>query len=374
MKAIALVPGTTTLRLVERPEPAITQPDEVKLRVLQVGICGTDREEASGGRAEAPPGKTELVIGHEMLGQVVEVGNAVSVVKPGDYAVLSVRRGCGHCPACDTNRSDMCYSGDYTERGIKGRDGYQAEYIVDSEENLVKIPTEMATIGVLTEPMSVIEKAIDEALLIQAARLPDANDPLHWLKGKQTLVAGIGPIGLLAAFALRLRGADVLGLGRQDASSVRPSMLTRVGAKYVDERLVKPNRLKEHLDPIDLIFEATGAASLEFDLLSALGMNGLYVLTGIPGGDRPMNIEGAALMRQLVLRNQVMVGSVNASRKHFQMAVDDLGRAREAWGNAIDQMITHRFHYTQFAEALSIHSPSEIKTVLEWGTLEGGTE
>jgi threonine dehydrogenase-like Zn-dependent dehydrogenase len=369
MKAIALVPGTTTLRLIDRPEPVITSPDEVKLRVLQVGICGTDREEASGGRAEAPPGKTELVIGHEMFGQVVEVGSGVRAVKPGDYGVFSVRRSCGHCPACAVNRSDMCYSGDYTERGIKGRDGYQAEYVVDSETYLVKIPKEMASIGALTEPTSVVEKAIDEAVLIQTARLPDAADPSRWLEGKRVLVAGIGPIGLLAAFALRLRGANVLGLGRQDPDTVRPSMLTRIGAKYVDERKVQPNALKEHLGQIDLILEATGAARLEFDLLSALGINGLYVLTGIPGGDRPMNIEGAALMRQLVLRNQVMVGSVNASRKHFQMAVDDLGKARKTWGNAIDQMITHRFPYTQFAEALSLHSTDEIKTLLEWRAL-----
>jgi threonine dehydrogenase-like Zn-dependent dehydrogenase len=369
MKAIALVPGTTLLRLVERPEPVITAPDEVKMKVLQVGICGTDREEASGGRAEAPPGKTELVIGHEMFGQVVEAGSAVHSVKPGDDAVFSVRRSCGYCPACAVNRSDMCSSGNYTERGIKGQDGYQTEYVVDSEKDLVKIPKEMASIGVLTEPTSVVEKAIDEAVLIQATRLPEAADPSRWLEGKRVLVAGIGPIGLLAAFALRLRGANVSGLGRQDPNTVRPSMLTRIGATYVDERQIRPNALKEHLGQMDLIFEATGAARLEFDLLSALGMNGLYVLTGIPGGDRPMNIEGATLMRQLVLRNQVMVGSVNASRKHFQMAVEDLGKARKTWGNTIDQMITHRFPYTQFAVALSLHSTDEIKTILEWGTL-----
>jgi threonine dehydrogenase-like Zn-dependent dehydrogenase len=366
MKAIALVPGTTHLSLVDRPEPDITVPDQVKLQVLQVGICGTDREEASGGRAEAPPGKTELVIGHEMLGHVVAIGSAVTAVQPGDYAVFSVRRGCGHCPACVVNRSDMCYTGGYTERGIKGRDGYQAEYVVDSERYVVKIPGDMASMGVLTEPMSVVEKAIDEAIRIQTARLPDGTDTLNWLKGKRVLVAGIGPIGLLAGFALRLREANVLGLGREDANTVRPSMLTRIGVRYVDERQMKPEALGEHLGQIDLIFEATGAASLEFDLLSALGVNGLYVLTGIPGGDRPINIEGAALMRQLVLRNQVMVGSVNASRKHFQTAVDDLEKARKTWGNAIDRLITHRFPHTQYAEALSLHSPDEIKTVLEW--------
>ena len=197
MKAIALVPGTTNLRLVDLPEPSITAPDEVKLEVLQVGICGTDREEASGGRAEAPPGKTELVIGHEMLGQVVAIGSAVMAVQPEDYAVFSVRRGCGHCPACAVNRSDMCYSGDYTERGIKGRDGYQAKYVVDSEQYVVKIPGDMASIGVLTEPMSVVEKAIDEAIRIQIARLPDTKDPQSWLRGKRALVAGSGALASL---------------------------------------------------------------------------------------------------------------------------------------------------------------------------------
>ncbi len=366
MKAIDLVPGTTQLRLVDLPEPSITAPDEIKLKVFQVGICGTDREQASGGRAEAPPGKTELIIGHEMLGQVVAIGSAVTAVRPGDYAVFSVRRGCGHCPACAAQRSDMCSTGDYTERGIKGRDGYQAEYVVDREEYVVKIPGDMASMGVLTEPMSVVEKAIDEAIRIQVSRWPDAGDPQGWLRGKQALVAGIGPIGLLAAFALRLRGADVTGLGRQDRDTPRPSMLTRIGAKYVDERLVKPDGLGEHFGQIDLIFEATGAVRLEFDLLSVLGMNGLYVLTGIPGGNRPINIEGPTLMRQLVLKNQVMVGSVNASQKHFQIAVEDLERAQKTWGDAIHRVITHRFPYTEYAEALSLRSTDEIKTVLEW--------
>ena len=157
-----------------------------------------------------------------------------------------------------------------------------------------------------------------------------------------------------------------MGLGRQDMDTPRPSMLARIGATYVDERQVKPDALEDYFGQIDLILEATGAARLEFDLLSVLGINGLYVLTGIPGGDRPINIEGATLMRQLVRKNQVMVGSVNASRKHFQTAVEDLEKARKTWSNAIDRVITHRFPYTQFEEALALHSTDEIKTILEW--------
>jgi threonine dehydrogenase-like Zn-dependent dehydrogenase len=366
MKAIALTPGTTNVHLVDRPEPRVQAPSEVKLRVLQVGICGTDREEASGGRADAPPGQAELVIGHEMFGEVVEVGSPVSSVRPGDYAVFTVRRGCGHCPACAKNRSDLCESGDYTERGIRRRDGYQTESVVDEEQYLVKVPPEIVSAGVLAEPMSVAEKAIDEALAIQMARLPEAQTPEQWLKGKRVLIAGLGPIGLLAAFALQLRGAQVLGLDIVDPDTARPRLLRRIGGTYVGGPQVKADALGEHFGQIALIFEATGVAALDFDLLSALGTNGVYVLTGIPGGDRPVQVPGAALMRQLVLGNQVLVGSVNASAKHFEMGVHDLTRARQLWGDAIDSVITHRHPYQDFAAALSHHGADEIKTVIEW--------
>jgi threonine dehydrogenase-like Zn-dependent dehydrogenase len=369
LKAIALVPGTTNLRLADRPVPAISAPDEIKLRVLQVGICGTDREEAAGGRADPPAGQAELVIGHEMFGQVVEVGPAVKAVQPGNFALFTVRRGCGHCPACLAQHSDMCYSGDYTERGIKGRDGYQAEYVVDSEPYIVKVPDNLVPVGVLGEPMSVSEKAIDEAARIQLARLPDATDAASWLRGKRALIAGLGPIGLLAAFILRLRDAEVLGLDIVDEATVRPGVLKAIGGTYVDGRQVNPDAIDDHFGEIDLIFEATGVASLEFDLLAALGDNGVYVLTGIPGGDRPISLDGAALMRQLVLRNQVMIGSVNANRVHFQMAVDDLAKARETWGSTVDRVITHRFPYTQFREALTHHTADEIKSVIEWASI-----
>jgi threonine dehydrogenase-like Zn-dependent dehydrogenase len=367
MKALALTPGTTDVHLVDRPEPQISGADQIKLRVIEVGICGTDREEVAGGRADAPPGQKQLVIGHEMFGQVVEVGPAVKAMKPGDYAAFTVRRGCGHCPACRMNRSDMCYSGGYTERGIKQHDGFQAEYVVDTESYAVRVPDELAAVGVLSEPMSVTEKAIDEAIRIQASRLPDDSDPLAWLKDKQVLVAGLGAIGLLASFVLRLRGAKVLGLDIVDPDTIRPTLLTQIGGQYVDGRAVEPDKLDNQFGDIDLILEATGVANLEFNLLAALGINGIYVLTGIPGGDRPLQIDGPGLMRQLVLYNQVMVGSVNASRKHFEMAVADLGKAHRSWGKALDQVVTDRYPYTQFADAFAHHSPNEIKTVLHWG-------
>jgi threonine dehydrogenase-like Zn-dependent dehydrogenase len=366
MKAIAITPGTKEVAIVDRPEPQLDSPGQIKLRVLRVGICGTDREEASGGRADAPPGQKELVIGHEMFGQVEEVGSQVQGVKPGDFGCFTVRRGCGHCPACLNNRSDMCSTGDYTERGIKQKDGYETELVVDESQYFVKVPKEQVPLGVLSEPTSVAEKAIDEALLVQIARIPGAADPGKWLEGKQVLVAGLGPIGLLAAVALRLRGANVLGLDVVDADTLRPRILQQLGGKYVDGRQTRPSALDDSFGQIDMIFEATGIARVEFDLLGALGINGVYVLTGIPGGDRPLQIDGASLMRQLVLRNQVMIGSVNASRKHFQMAVEDLGKAYKTWGKTMEQLITHVVPYTDFADVLEKHPDNEIKAAIEW--------
>jgi threonine dehydrogenase-like Zn-dependent dehydrogenase len=366
MKAVALTPGTSTLRLIDRPGPVVASPDDVKVRILRVGICGTDREEASGGRALAPQGQKELVIGHEMFGQVVETGKTVTRVKPGDHAVFTVRRGCGKCLPCLMNRSDMCLTGNYHERGIWGLDGYQTEFAVDKEQYIVRVPADLASVGVLTEPLSVAEKAIDESVRIQSARLPEAAATPNWLYGRRCLIAGLGPIGLLAALALRLRGAEVYGLDVMDANSARPQWLTHIGGSYVDGREVPPDKVERELGQMDLIFEATGVAALEFNLLDALGKNGVYVLTGIPGGDRPLQLDGAELIRRLVLGNQVMIGSVNASRDHFQMAVDDLVRARLTWGDHVAQLISHHRPYMEFQDALTSHEADEIKVVLEW--------
>ncbi|MGA2764754.1 MAG: glucose 1-dehydrogenase [Spirochaetia bacterium] len=341
--------------------------DDVLARVISVGICGTDREEASGGRAEPPQGGTDLVIGHEVLARVQQVGRSVTRVKQGDLVVFTVRRGCGTCLPCAMNRSDMCLSGNYRERGISGLDGYQTELVVDCERYAVRVPKELEAAGVLTEPLSVAEKAIDEAVRIQTARLPESAARPYWLHGRRCLVAGLGPIGLLAAMSLRLRGAEVYGLDIVDEAGARPAWLERIGGHYVDARRIPPDAVEKSMGGMELVIEATGVASLEMNLLDVLGRNGIYVLTGIPGGDRPLQIQGAELIRRLVLENQVMVGSVNASRDHFQMAVDDLEQAQARWPGHVERLITARRPYGEFAAVLTKHEPDEIKVTLEWG-------
>ena len=366
MEAIAVTPGKAGAYLTERPEPAVAAPNEVKVRIIRVGICGTDREEAAGGRALAPGRGSDLVIGHEMLGQVVETGRAVTRVKPDDYAIFTVRRGCETCLPCRMLRPDMCRTGGYQERGIWGLDGYQTEFVVDTEAWVVRVPEPLAGIGVLVEPLSVVEKAIDESVRVQFARLPDAAATPDWLFGRRCLVAGLGPIGLLACTVLRLRGAQVFGLDVVDSASARPRWLEAIGGQYIDGRSVFPDRIEAAAGAMDMILEATGVAKLAFDLLEALAPEGVYVMTGIPGGDRPVELPAAELMRRLVLRNQVMIGSVNAARDYFQMAVDDLAAAECTWSGHVAQLITHRHPYKDFAAAFGSHSPDEIKAVVEW--------
>lgn len=366
MKAIAIVPQTTQVALIDRPEPMLKYPDEIKIKVLEVGICGTDREEVAGGRAKAPVSSNDLVIGHEMFGVVVETGSAVTRVQPGDYALFTVRRGCGICEACLNGRSDMCYTGNYTERGIKGADGYQAEFVVDKEEYVVKLPVAIKDIGVLTEPMSVAAKAIDEALMIQGARLKDFENINNWLKGRKALVVGIGPIGILAAFALKLRGAEVYGLDIVPPGTIRPKILEAIGGIYIDGTKMGVEDVDDNISTMDFAFEATGIAKLQIQIIDTLAVNAIYVATGIPGGTRPLTLNGGTLMQQLVLKNQVIVGSVNAGIQHYEQAVDYLQKSKERWPDAIEKIITNRVHFTEYDKILHQHTPDEIKAVISW--------
>ncbi len=245
-------------------------------------------------------------------------------------------------------------------------DGYQTEFVVDKEQYVVRVPAELEAVGVLMEPLSIVEKAIDEAIRLQIVRCPEAAITPDWIVGRRCLVAGLGPVGLLASMVLRLRGADVYGLDVVDSTSARPKWLSVIGGHYVDGRQVPADQVEKKVGPMDLILDASGIASLEFNLLDALARNGVYVITGIPDGDHPLQIDGPELVRQLVLDNQVMVGSVNAARGHFQMAVDDLSQAQLRWGAHVASLITNRYPFDRFGELVANHPPDAIKEVIEW--------
>jgi threonine dehydrogenase-like Zn-dependent dehydrogenase len=113
------------VEVVEREPPRLSAPDEVLLRIRDVGICGTDREICSFEYGTLPPGEDHLIIGDEAVGEVAELGPAVEKLQPGDLVVPTVRRPCSHryCLACRSGHQDFCYSGDFTERGIKEAHG-----------------------------------------------------------------------------------------------------------------------------------------------------------------------------------------------------------------------------------------------------------
>jgi threonine dehydrogenase-like Zn-dependent dehydrogenase len=304
-----------------------------------------------------------------MLGQVAAVGPAVIGVRPGDYAVVTVRRGCDRCRACALGRPDMCETGGYRERGIWGLDGCQSEYVIDREPFVIPVPRELHGIAVVVEPLSIAEKALDETIRLQTARLPDAPRDGAWLFGRRSLVAGLGPIGLLAAMVLRLRGAEVWGLDIADAGSARPRWFAGLGGHYLDGREVPVTRVRDRVGPMDLVLDASGAPGLAFDLLGVLAPGGICVMTGIPGTDHPLTLSGAALIRQLVLGNQLILGAVNASSEHFAAAVADLTHASRCWGDHLAGLVTHRYSMTEFEAPLRGHPAGEIKAVIEWARL-----
>lgn len=366
MKAIRLEVGTKNIQVSDVDEPKIQKPTEFKAKVLFVGICGTDREEASGGRADAPKGEKILTIGHEMLGEVIEIGSQVKKLKKGDKVIITVRRGCGSCEPCKAFRSDYCYTGNYVERGIKGAHGFQSEFVVDDEMYAVLVPEKLGKEAVLAEPMSVVQKAIEETILIQSKRMSWLEKPLDWLNGKTACVAGLGPIGLLASIVLRLKGANVIGLDRSPKDGLRAQVLQQMGGTYVNDKDFSLDTFqKEHPD-IHLIVDAAGVAKFDFNLIDLLGINGVLVLTGVPGESPQFEVDGSKLMRQLVLKNQVVVGSVNESIHHFENGLKDLETAKTKWPEAVEKLITHTFSYPDFEKGFESHGSDEIKVVIEW--------
>src|SRR5262245_11012376 len=155
MQALAVFPSKKRLQLIDIPEPELREPTDVLLRVREVGLCGTDREISAFEYGSPPPGSDHLILGHESLAEVVEVGLSVRGLQPGDLVVAMVRRPCPdpECRPCRAGRSDFCTTGHFTERGIKEADGFLTKYAVDHHDYLVKVPRPLADVAVLIEPL-----------------------------------------------------------------------------------------------------------------------------------------------------------------------------------------------------------------------------
>jgi glucose 1-dehydrogenase len=370
MKAVAVWPARRKVDVLERVTPALGSDASVRLRVLDIGVCGTDAEICRfdyGGTP--PPGEDHLIVGHEALGQVIETASRVSRLRPGDLVVPMVRRPCSHleCSACRAGHPDFCETGAYTERGIVGAHGFLAEEVVEDERYLVPLAPELRDVGVLTEPLTVAEKGLRRFLEVRR-RLPwleQATDD-ELMAGRHALVLGAGPVGLLGCMLLRLRGCGVTVYSRGPSGSHRPVLVESLGATYLSSSEVPPAEVAKRMDGIDLIYEGAGASQLAFDALEQLGANGVFVFTGVPGRKHRIEISGDAIMRNLVLRNQTVLGTVNAGRVDFESAVADLGRIRKAWPGALEALITGRYPMEQFCErAGSGHGIKDVIAVEE---------
>jgi glucose 1-dehydrogenase len=348
MRALTVAPGiANSARVEDIPEPPRSD-GAVLVKSLMLGVCGTDREIVSGCYGWAPPGEKRLVIGHESLGEVREAP-AGSGFRAGDRVVGIVRRPDPvPCPACAVGEWDMCRNGRYTERGIKERNGYGADYFRIEPEFLVKVDRALGECGVLVEPTSVVAKAWDHTERI--GRRSRAWQP------RTLLVTGAGPIGLLAALLGAQRGLEVHVLDHDD-SLVKRTIVHKLGGTYhlgVDSVLdtIKP----------DILMECTGAPSVVRDALGHTASAGIVCLIGVSSPGHDLDIDVGGLNRTMVLDNDTVFGSVNANRAHYQAAVAALERADPAW---LSSLITRRVPVEQWTQALD-RQPDDIKVVVDF--------
>jgi len=359
MRAIGVSQAKRTIKLIDHPEPQRSADDEVRIRILEVGVCGTDREICEFKFGEPPPGSEHLVLGHEALGEVIDVGPAVQGLRAGSLVVPMVRLPCADpsCGACRAGRQDFCLSDTFPEHGIRRSHGFMAERIVEREKYLVPVAADLRDVAVLVEPLTIMDKALREVEKIQERM------PWHPGIGRRALVLGAGPVGLLGAMAFLLRGCDTTIVARSPGDTPNARLAKSVGAKYVSSREVPLRELAAQGGPFDVIYEAAGAPQAAFDALAALAPNGVCILTGVPGAGDWVKIDGGWTMRNLVLQNQIILGTVNAGRDSFTGAIAMLGQMNQRWPQSLRGLITGRHPLESYAELL-LEKPQGIKSIL----------
>ena len=350
MRALTVRPSEpNSIELQEVADPA-PDGDGLLVEALAVGVCGTDREILAGRYGWPPPGRDRLVIGHESLGRVRAAPEDCGFAA-GDLVVGVVRRpDPAPCGACRRGEFDMCRNGRYTERGIKQLDGYASQAWTVEPRYAVRLDPRLADVGVLVEPASVVAKAWE-----QIERIGGRS----WFEPRRVLVTGAGPIGLLAALLGVQRGLDVHVLDRV-TEGAKPRMVAALGATYHSRPV---DQVAERVNP-DVVIEATGAGSVVFDAIAHTAAYGIVCLTGVSAAGRRLDIDAGGLNRDLVLENDVVVGSVNANRRHYAVAAEALANADPAW---LEGLIARRVPLERFREAFTAQ-PDDIKVVISLQT------
>jgi threonine dehydrogenase-like Zn-dependent dehydrogenase len=336
MKAIAVRPGhANSIHLREIAEPDVTDVPGgrgVKVKVLRVGVDGTDKEINAAEYGAAPPGDDFLVTGHESFGRVVEVGpNVPSTIRPGTYVVASVRRP-GSSIYGAIGLQDFTTDDVYYERGINLLHGYLTEYYVEDAQYVFPLPATLDEVGVLLEPTTVAEKGINHAYEIQ--RRLKVWQPRH------ACVLGSGTVGLLTALVARLRGLELTVYSLPERPYRNADLVEELGGAYLSSRETTLAEAAEARGPFDLIVDATGYSPIVWEAAEALGKNGVLVLASITGGDRTATVNSDRINQGFVLGNKVMVGTVNASPADFRSGVDDLIKAEALYPGWLSKLLT----------------------------------
>jgi glucose 1-dehydrogenase len=350
MKAVTVEPANPgSARLEDIPEPDLHN-GSVLVEAVATGVCGTDIEIAEGKYGWAPPGRTRLVLGHESLGRVVDPGPS-SGLKQGDLVAGIVRRPDPvPCPNCAVGEWDMCRNGRYTERGIKQIDGYMSERWRIEPEYAVKVDRELGILGVLLEPTTVVAKAWEHVLAV--------GRRAFW-EPKTVLVTGAGPIGLLGALLGRQLGLEVHVLARTQTGP-KPELVRALGATYHSCRVADVG-----FEP-DVIMECTGVGQVIAESLLGVGASGVVCLTGVGHGGKVPGIATADMASGAVLKNNVVIGSVNANKRHWYKAAEALALADRAW---LGRLITRRERPDTYGQALT-RSSEDIKVVIQFSEAE----
>jgi glucose 1-dehydrogenase len=374
MFAVGLIRDKQGVYDFEIPKPEIKKPDEVLIKIKEVGLDGTDINLVHFNLQDLPDDRDRITIGHEGIGIVVEIGSGVESVHPGDIVAITVRRGCNECSPCLHNTSDMCLTGRFKERGLHKLDGFLTEYVVEQEQYLAKVPPDLKKTAILIEPTSIIEKGIQELRTIQS-RIPwTCVHPEHeylspqWGGCKIALVVGAGPLGLIAVALLRLAGVSVFAADIVPEEHIKVSLLHRMGAGYLNARTMTPAELVDlggTEEYLDIIFDASGAANTALELIKYMARSSVYIMTGIPRQEALLQIDAAQLVRQIVRNNQVLAGSVNSNRSHFETAIDDLPKIDTAFKGILEKLVTERIKLQDYRQAFEPKSADHVKTVIQ---------
>ena len=351
MRALTVVPGRAGSGAVRNVVEPLVSKGDVLVNVVRVGLCGTDAEIERGEYGRAPEGSDTLVLGHESFGRVASDAEGLSAGTP---VVASVRRPDG-CPNCRAGEADMCLWGGFRERGINGIHGFCAEQYVERREYLHVVPETIADIAVLLEPLTVTEKGWRHVTVAQ--RRMTVWEP------RTAIVAGGGPVGILAAVKLRLQGLDVTVVERQHKPE-KEALLARIGAAYAATSVTPLATVVARSKRIDVVIEATGNSAVAFECMRLVGANGAVILTSVTGAMRSFEVPADVINKKLVLDNVLVLGTVNAKSDDFREGIADLSQAQQRWPGFLEALITRRVPLADAAGALQ-HDPAQIKTVVE---------